>query len=152
MRQNISQTISLDASTNNKSNIKCRNTHSCLDQYLAPNNRYTGGEWPPSPTNRSDSLLQMQVGVNKKWSLYLLWWTNWTLISDTDTRVNFHHSALKMYFEIINEIDCQTQSSPKLLGILTVHRRFLGLNMKMLTWLRGELSYSSKWGKFGILI
>ena len=36
-----------------KSDVKCRNTLGCRDQYTAPNSRHTGGEWhpPPPPTH-----------------------------------------------------------------------------------------------------
>ena len=54
------------------------------------------------------------------------------------TQITFFSGWCKIGFEIKNEIEVQCQSSPKLIGILTVLRWILGPNLEILSWIGSE--------------
>ena len=136
----------------NKSDVKCQNTLSCLDQYVAPNSKYIGVESTPlhkwrwlRPSKACEcpqplKLSSERIGVSQRWSLCLLCWTNWTLIFDSDIRVKVNQFVRKIAFQLKYQQDRiwfknligQGQSSPKLTGIITVLQCIFGPNLEIL--------------------
>ena len=58
----------------------------------------------------------------------------------------------KIGFKIENESEDQNQSSPKLIGILTVPRCIFGQNLVILAWMVDVMVLTnSKWGKIWLL-
>ena len=84
-------------------------TLGCQNQYTAPNNHW---RWVPPPPQMQVSApykcrwvhppLKTLIWKNwsQRWSLYLLWWTNQTLIFDFDTRVKVNQFVRKIDFKI----------------------------------------------------
>ena len=67
-----------------KSDIKCRNIRGCLDQYMAPNSKYTGGAPPPTPwkwrrvppSNTGECPHPLKCIIKLWWKKQTLLWKN----------------------------------------------------------------------------
>ena len=138
-------------------------TLGCLDHYTAPNNKYIGS---PNPI-QTPTLKGLPV-AHPKWSHHetvALWnslrpcggslcfevtphkWGDLNVsmfslkkVSDGSHEI-YTKTQFSIGFGIKIEIEDQCQSSPKLIGILTVLRCNFGPNLEILTSISVELSY-----------